>query len=182
MSFTSRGSARFNWHSCTVASLKVPAMIVYDMVMNVLDTKWFPQHNIAGLISGITFVVLFSQEKPLRWKKINTYTYTHIHIHTHTHTHTLTQTHTHKFVKQIKSKQVWSELEAKHYFRRQSFQKYLRHILVFVLNSAFRKKLNFYFSWRFLVVLTKFSFWEEDKELGNNSMRFQDFSDILWFL
>ena len=34
-------------------------MIVYDMVMNVLDTKWFPQHNIAGLISGITFIVLF---------------------------------------------------------------------------------------------------------------------------
>ena len=28
-------------------------MIVYDMVMNVL------QHNIAGLISGITFIVLF---------------------------------------------------------------------------------------------------------------------------
>ena len=37
----------------------VPAMIVYDMVMNVLDTKWFPQYNIAGLISGITFIVLF---------------------------------------------------------------------------------------------------------------------------
>ena len=34
-------------------------MIVYDMVMNVLDTKWFPQHNIAGLISGITFIILF---------------------------------------------------------------------------------------------------------------------------
>ena len=28
-------------------------MIVYDMVMNVLE------HNIAGLISGITFIVLF---------------------------------------------------------------------------------------------------------------------------
>ena len=34
-------------------------MIVYDMVMNVLDTKRFPQRNIAGLISGITFIVLF---------------------------------------------------------------------------------------------------------------------------
>ena len=59
MSFISRGSARFNWHSYTVASLKVPVMIVYDMVMNALDTKWFPQHNIAGLISSITFIVLF---------------------------------------------------------------------------------------------------------------------------
>ena len=34
-------------------------MIVYDIVMNVLDTKSFPQHNIASLISGITFIVLF---------------------------------------------------------------------------------------------------------------------------
>ena len=38
-------------------------MIVYDMVMNVLDTKWFPQHDIAGLISGITFIVLFQSGK-----------------------------------------------------------------------------------------------------------------------
>ena len=38
-SFTSRGSARFNWHSCTVASLKVPAMIAYDVVKKVLETE-----------------------------------------------------------------------------------------------------------------------------------------------
>ena len=44
----------------------------------VLDTKIFPQHNIAGLIFGITFIVLFSQEKPLGWKE----------KHTHTHTQT----------------------------------------------------------------------------------------------
>ena len=37
--FISRGFARLNWHSCTVASLKVPAMIVYDVAMKVLDTK-----------------------------------------------------------------------------------------------------------------------------------------------
>ena len=49
------------------------------------------QHNIAGLISGITFIVLFSQEKPLRWKKIHT----HARTHTHTHTHANTHTHTH---------------------------------------------------------------------------------------
>ena len=41
-------------------------MIAYDVATNVLDTEIFPQGNIAGLISGITFVVLFSQEKPLR--------------------------------------------------------------------------------------------------------------------
>ena len=50
-------------------------MIVYDVVTKVLDTESFPQHNIAGLISGITFV-LFSQEKPLRWKEIHTHTQT----------------------------------------------------------------------------------------------------------
>ena len=59
-------------------------MIVYDVATKVLDTKSFPQHNIAGLISCITFIVLFSQEKPLRWKEINT------HTHTHTHKPTLT--------------------------------------------------------------------------------------------
>ena len=45
-------------------------MIVYDVATKVLNTESFPQHSIAGLISGITFIVLFSQEKPLRWKKI----------------------------------------------------------------------------------------------------------------
>ena len=43
-------------------------MIVYDVVTKVLDTEPFPQHNTAGLISGITFTVLFSQEKPY-WGK-----------------------------------------------------------------------------------------------------------------
>ena len=33
----------------------------------------FPQHNIAALISGIIFIVLFNKEKPLRWKEINTH-------------------------------------------------------------------------------------------------------------
>ena len=41
-------------------------MIVYDVATKVLDTEIFPQGNIAGLISSITFIVLFSQEKPLR--------------------------------------------------------------------------------------------------------------------
>ena len=41
---------------------------------NVLNTESLPQHNIAGLISGITFILLFSQEKPLTWKEINTNT------------------------------------------------------------------------------------------------------------
>ena len=60
-------------------------MIADDVVTKVLDTKSFPQHNIAGLISAITFIVLFSQDKPLRWKEINT------HTHTHTQTNKLQQ-------------------------------------------------------------------------------------------
>ena len=34
-------------------------MIDYDVAMKVLETKQFTQHNIAGLISGIIFIVLF---------------------------------------------------------------------------------------------------------------------------
>ena len=33
------------------------------MSSKVLDTELFPQHNLADLNSGITFIVLFSQEK-----------------------------------------------------------------------------------------------------------------------
>ena len=54
-------------------------MIFYDVAKKVLDTESFPQHNITGLISAITFIVLFSQEKPLLWKEINTHTHTHTH-------------------------------------------------------------------------------------------------------
>ena len=57
-------------------------MIVYDVAMKVLDTESFLQHNISDLISGSTFIVLFSQDQPLRLKETNS------HKHTHTHTHT----------------------------------------------------------------------------------------------
>ena len=77
MPFTSHGSARFNRHSCTVASLKVPALIVDDVATKERDLELFPQHNIADLNSGITFIVFFSQKKPLRWEEINTHTHTH---------------------------------------------------------------------------------------------------------
>ena len=60
----------------TVASLKVPDMIVYDVATKILVTEMFPKHTIADLISAITFIVLFSQEMPLRWKEINTQRHT----------------------------------------------------------------------------------------------------------
>ena len=62
-------------------------MIAYDVTTKVLGTEEFRQHNIADLISGITFIVLFSQKKPLQCKEINTHTHTHTHTNTHTHTH-----------------------------------------------------------------------------------------------
>ena len=66
-------------------------MIVFDVAKKVLDTEKFPQHNIADLNSGISFIVLCSQEKHLRWKEISTHTHTHTHTRTHTHTHKDTQ-------------------------------------------------------------------------------------------
>ena len=42
-------------------------MIVFEVATKALDREKFPQHTIADLnYSGITFIVLFSQEKPLR--------------------------------------------------------------------------------------------------------------------
>ena len=71
-------------------------MIVYDMATKVPGTEVFPQHHIAGLISGTTFIVLFSQETFLygERKLINTHTHTHTHARTHARTHTLTHTGT----------------------------------------------------------------------------------------
>ena len=61
-------------------------MIAYDVATKLLDTESFPQHIIADMSSGITFV-LFSQEKTLRWKEINTHIHKNTHTHTHIHTH-----------------------------------------------------------------------------------------------
>ena len=44
-----------------VASFKVPAMIIYDVATKALYAETFPQHDIAGLISGITFFILLIQ-------------------------------------------------------------------------------------------------------------------------
>ena len=58
-------------------------MIVYDAAKKVLDTESFPQHIIAGLIFRIMLFVLFSWEKPLRWKEINTNTHVNCEISYH---------------------------------------------------------------------------------------------------
>ena len=48
-----------------IASLKVISMTTFEVKTKILDTEIFPQHTIADLNTGITFIVLFSQEKPL---------------------------------------------------------------------------------------------------------------------
>ena len=52
-------------------------MIVYDVATTVLDTESFPQHNIAGLISGIKFIVFFQSGEAFM-----------VEGNKHTHTHT----------------------------------------------------------------------------------------------
>ena len=96
MFFTSRGSARFNWHSCRVASLKVPAIIWLSMTWR---RRYLTQSNFLSTTSltwslALHLLSCFNQEKPLRWKEIHTRTQAH---HTHTHTHTHTHIHTHAF-------------------------------------------------------------------------------------
>ena len=51
-------------------------MIDYDVAPKVLDTEIFPQHNIAGLIPGITFIVLF-QSGEASTVEGNKHTHTH---------------------------------------------------------------------------------------------------------
>ena len=64
---------------------------------------------------------------------------------------------------------MWDELEATKYFQRQSFTKYSRLNLVYMSNSTLQEKFNFHFSGVFMLVLIKFSFWQEDWALGNHS-------------
>ena len=54
-----------------------------------------------------------------------------------------------KIVKEIKFEIIWGKLEAKNYFQRQSFTKYLRLTLVSMLSSALCEKFNFSFSKNF---------------------------------
>ena len=76
MSLTSRGSARFNWQSCSVASLKVPPMILWcgnkgtwHRIFSSAQHRW-PDlwHYICCFSSAFTV-------------ERNTHTHTHTHIH-----------------------------------------------------------------------------------------------------
>ena len=60
----------------------------------------------------------------------------------------------------------------------QSSTKCLRPTLFFMWNSALWEMFNFCFSRVFLLVLIKFSFWQEGWTLGYHSMNFRHFPDI----
>ena len=62
----------------------------------------------------------------------------------------------------------------------QTFTKYFRPALVFMWNSALREKFDLFFR-SFLLILTKFLFWQEDWALGYHSMKFWDFPEIFYF-
>ena len=62
---------------CTVAILKVPAMIVYDVATKLLDTEICPQHNISNLISGKTVIYCFVQSGEAFTVKGSKHTRTH---------------------------------------------------------------------------------------------------------
>ena len=83
-----------------------------------------------------------------------------------------------KIVREIQFEETWGVLEAKNCFQRQALTKYLRKSLVFMWNSALWEKFNFYFQRVFLLVLTKFSFWEEDWALGHTFMKFWHHSEL----
>ena len=73
-------------------------MIVYDMVMNVL------QHNIAGLISGITFIVLFqSGEASMVEGNKHTHTHTRARMREYQHKSTRVNTNQHESTRIITS-------------------------------------------------------------------------------
>ena len=80
-----------------------------------------------------------------------------------------------KIVKEIKFEGVWRESESRRGFYRQSFTKYLTLTLVFMWNTPLREKFSFK---RFLLLLTKFWFWQSYWALGYPSMKFRHFVDI----
>ena len=80
---------------CTVADLEVLFLNFFKAETKVLDTEIYPQHTIADLNYGTTFV-FFQLGEAFRMKG-NKHTRTH--AHTHTHTHTFTHTRTRHLVK-----------------------------------------------------------------------------------
>ena len=72
---------------CPVASLKVSAMIAFDVVTKLLDTEKFPPHTIADLNSGLHFM----------------------HTRTHARTHAPTPTHTHAHTREVFTPISWKK-------------------------------------------------------------------------
>ena len=82
--------------------------------------------------------------------------------------------------KQIFSAEAWNAIPWG-FFRiskLQSFTEYFSLTLVFIWNGTLREKFSLGFFKRFLLVLTKFSFWQGDWALGYHSMKFRHFPDI----
>ena len=80
--------------------------------------------------------------------------------------------------KESKSEEIWVELEANICFQRQSFRKHFRLALVFMQITHYGESLIFIFN-SFLLVLTKFSFWQGDWAICYHFMEFWEFSGFI---
>ena len=85
-----------------------------------------------------------------------------------------------KIFKEIKFEGVCCKLKSKEVIQRQSVQKYIRRSVIFTWNSAVREKFHFYILEVFWLVLSKFSFLQEDVALGYYSMKFRHLPNISW--
>ena len=77
-----------------------------------------------------------------------------------------------KSLKQIKFAVAWGELKAKKLFSETMINKIFKTNSGFHVKQCSMGKVQFAFFRCFWLVLTKFSFWEEDWALGYNSMKF----------
>ena len=76
------------------------------------------------------------------------------------------------FVKKINFDGVWDELQAKNCFQRIQVKKYLRLTLVFMRNSALRKKFFSVFQDFFAGINKNFILTVKDWAIGNYSLKF----------
>ena len=87
-----------------------------------------------------------------------------------------------KSVKEVRCERICGELEAKENPEAITYKIFKT---VFMRNFAQQEKFNFCFSRKFLLLLTKISYWQEEWALGYRSMRgrlgsFLIFANLLW--
>ena len=80
-----------------------------------------------------------------------------------------------KNVKEVRYERICGELETKENPETITYKIFKT---VFMRNIAQQEKFNFCFSRKFLLLLTKISFWQGERALGYRSMEVREFPDI----